>query len=465
MSRAASKFENDLSEGSVAKKLLVFAIPFIISNFVQSLYSVADMAIVGNFSGTISMSGVNIGSQVTMLVTNLVIGLSVGGTVLIGQYLGSGQRKELKETIGTLFSTLILCAVVMSTLMILLRDPILTLIQTPAESFPEARSYLFITALGTIFIFGYNAFSAVMRGMGDSVRPLVFVSIACFTNILLDLLFVAVFDWKATGAAIATVISQACSMLCCIVYQVKNDFIFDFKLKSFAISRERLKMLLKIGVPTAVQNIITGLSFLFMTTLVNTMGYVASAAVGAVGKLNGFAIMPAIAISSSVSAMSAQNIGAGQTKRAVRTMCIGILLAFSMSSVIFALVQLFPAQILRLFSDDGELLSAGCEYMRSFSFDYLVAPIMFSINGLFIGAGHTTFSLINNVTSAVLMRIPVAFVFGFLLHWGLTGVGLAAPCASFFSLIVAVIFFFSGRWKKLTILKKTAETGEENRAE
>ena len=207
MSKEATKFEKNLSQGNVAKQLLLFAIPFIISNFIQSLYSVADMAIVGHFSGTVSMSGVNIGSQVTMLMTNLVVGLSVGGTVLIGQYVGSGQRNKLKNTIGTLFTTLFFCAIVITAIMVFLKDPILVLIQTPSESFSEASSYLLITALGTIFIFGYNAFSAVMRGMGDSVRPLVFVAIAAGTNILLDLVLVAGFKMAATGAAIATVVS------------------------------------------------------------------------------------------------------------------------------------------------------------------------------------------------------------------------------------------------------------------
>jgi len=451
---AKPKFEKNLAQGSVAKQLLLFAIPFIISNFIQSLYSVADMAIVGHFSGTVSMSGVNIGTQVTMLMTNLVIGLSVGGTVLIGQYMGSGQRDKLKHTIGTLFTTLIICALVITAIMVFLKDPILRLIQTPKESFEEASSYLLITALGTIFIFGYNAFSAVMRGMGDSVRPLMFVAVAAVTNILLDLILVAGLNMAATGAAIATVISQAVSMILCIVYQVKNDFVFDFKLSSFRIDGNELKMLLKLGIPSAIQNIVAGLSFMFMTTMVNTLGYVASAAVGAVGKLNSFAIMPAIAISSSVSAMSAQNFGAGEIKRAVKTMRIGILLAGSMSLVVFILVQLFPTQSLMLFSDDESLLVAGREYLRSFSFDYLVAPIMFSLNGLFIGAGHTTFSLINSVCSSVLFRMPAAYLFGFVLDMELAGIGLGAPCASLFSLIVGFIYFISGKWKKMNIVKR-----------
>lgn len=451
---SGAKFEKNLNEGSVAKKLLAFAAPFILSNLIQSLYNVADMIIVGQFCGTVSMSGVNIGGQVTFLLTTFVIGLCVGGTVLIGQYLGSGARRELKETVGTLFTVLALAAVVLTVVAVVMRTPMLRLIQTPPESFNEARDYLLITSLGLIFIFGYNAFSAVMRGMGDSVRPLWFVSIACATNIVLDLLLVGGFNMGARGAAIATVFSQAVSMILCIIYFKRNDFVFDFKLSSFGLNRERLKMLLKIGIPSSVQNVITNVSFLFLTTMVNTLGYTASAAVGAVGKLNSFAILPAIAISSSISAMSAQNIGAGDYGRAVKTFRIGLGLSFSITLVMFALVQLFPAQILVLFDDDPEMIAEGVKYVRSFSFDYIFAPLMFSFNGLFIGSGHTTFSLINNSMSAVLMRVPAAYIFGIVLDWGLAGVGLGAPFASVAALAVCVIYFFSGKWKKPVILNR-----------
>ena len=189
-----SQFQRNLSEGNVAKQLIFFAVPFILSNLIQSLYNVADMIIVGQFSGTVSMSGVNIGGQITFIITNLVIGLAAGATVLIAQYLGAGQQKELEETIGTLFTVLILAAVLFSALMIVLRVPILRLIQTPAESFDEANRYLTITMAGTIFIFGYNALSAVMRGMGDSKRPLYFVGVACAVNVGLDLLMVK--QWR-----------------------------------------------------------------------------------------------------------------------------------------------------------------------------------------------------------------------------------------------------------------------------
>lgn len=446
-----AKFENNLTEGSVTKQLIRFSLPFIISNIIQSFYSVADMIIVGQFSDKNNMSGVNIGGQVTFLVTNGVIGLCVGATVLIGQYLGSGKKKELKETISTLFSTLLVLSAIITVVMLFFNEPLLRLINTPAESFDQAKSYFSITMLGTLFIFGYNALNAVMRGMGDSKNPLIFVTIACAVNIILDFLFVAILNMGATGAAIATVFSQGISMILCIAYLKRKSFIFDFSLTSFGFHIERLLMLFKIGVPTLLNNITVSISFLFLTGFVNNLGVTASAAVGAVGKFNAFSILPAIAISSAISAMSAQNIGAGKTDRAKKTMKVGLVIAISISYSIFIFTQLFPNLILRAFNPDVEFIEAGVAYIRVFSFDYLTVPLLFCLNGLFIGSGHTTFSLFNGIISSLLIRIPAAYIFGDVLGMGLRGFGLGAPFASFIALIIAFVFYKSGHWEKHVI--------------
>lgn len=463
------KFERNLSKGSVARQLITFSLPFLISNIIQSLYGVCDMIIVGRFTGTASMSAVNIAGQVTFILTNMVFGLCVGATVLIGQYLGANAKEEMKQTIGTLYTTLLFCSVLITIIMLIFCVPVLHLINTPAEAFDEARRYLNVTMLGTIFIFGYNACSAIMRGLGDSRRPLVFVSIACVINIFFDLLLVAVFDMGAYGAAIATVFSQGVSLILCIIYLKRNNFIFDFKIKSFKIHRKRLQMLLKVGIPTCVQNVVVGLSFLFLTAMVNTLGVTSSAAVGAVGKFNGFAIMPAVAMSSSISAMSAHNIGADEQKRAVKTLRIGVVIALSISIVLFALIRLFPDAILRIFADDDAMVANGLQYIYTFSYDYLIVPLLFCLNGLFIGSGHTTFSLINSLMSSVLIRVPAAYFFGFYLNMGLKGVGLGSPIASALSLIVSLCFFFSGKWKHSIVIKglneeRLATAAEEDRS-
>jgi len=375
--------------------------------------------------------------------------------VLIGQYLGADDRKSLKDTIGTLLTLLLVSSVAVTAVMVCLRVPILNLIQTPAPSFGEAKSYLTVTALGTVFIFMYNALSAILRGMGDSKRPLYFVCIAAVVNVVLDLILVGLFDMAAFGAGLATIASQAVSVVLCIVYLRKRKFIFDFNLRSFGFNKDKTKLLVRIGLPMSAQNVCTSISFLFLTTIVNMLDptATASAAVGAVGKLNGFGVLPAFAMSNAISAMSAQNFGAGEQERAVKTMKIGTAISFGISFAVFMLVRFFPAPLLRLFANDAELIDAGVLYIRSFSFDYLFVPLMSGLNGLFIGSGHTTFSLINGMTSAILVRIPTCYLFGIVLDMGLPGVGLGAPCASFVAFAIGLIYYLSGKWKTNKIIR------------
>ena len=444
-----NQLEKNLYEGSVLKKLVLFALPFLVSNIVQSLYNIADMLIVGNFCGPESMSGVNIGGQVTFILTHIVAGLCMGATVLIGQYIGSGDNNALRRVTATIITLLTWLAPVVTVTVLVFRRPLLELIRTPAESFSESEIYLIVTVTGIIFIFGYNAFSAILRGMGDSKHPFYFVLVACVTNILLDFLFVAAFGWGAFGAAFATVISQALSMILCIVFMVRNGFSFDFKLKSFRIFKDQLAMVFKIGLPTCIQNGVTSISFLFITAVVNIVGGVnASAAAGAWSKVNSFAIMPAFAISASISAMSAQNIGAGRLDRAVHTCRIGTTFAVAAMFLFFGVIRLYPSQILSFFGDDPQMLAEGLVYIRSFSYDFLLIPFIFCLNGLFIGGGHTMFTLINSVLSSVLLRAPVCYFFGVTLNWGMRGVGMGAPMASAASLLMIIGFLISGRWKQ-----------------
>lgn len=442
--------ENNLTEGSVLKKLIVFALPFLLANVVQSLYNVADMLIVGQFATADSMSGVNIGGQITFVLTNIVVGLCVGATVLIGQYVGRGDEKALKRVTSTIMCVLLISSLAITALALIFRHGLLALIQTPADSYAESLSYLTVTVLGSVFIFGYNALSAIMRGMGDSKRPFYFVSAACVTNIALDLLFVAVFEWGAFGAALATVISQAMSMFLCIGYMIRSGFHFDFHYKSFRIYKDQLTLIMKIGLPTCAQNAIVSVSFLFITAVVNAMSggsSIPSAAVGAVGKFDSFAFMPVVAISSSIATMSAQSIGAGRLERAVKACKIGIYFCTPLMFAFFAVTMLFPESILRMFSSNGELIEAGVTYLRAFAYDFLVIPFIFCINGLLIGGGHTLFTLLISVMSSVLLRVPVCYFLGITLDMGLYGVGLGVPAASVGSLVAIIWFMMSGKWK------------------
>lgn len=453
--------QNNLSQGNVVKQLILFALPFIISNLIQSFYNVADMIVVGWFSGPVSMSGVNIGGQVTFLMTNLAVGINTGATVLIAQAVGANKTKQLQKIIGTLFTSLFIFAIIMSMLMLVFHTEILRLIRTPEESFKDASHFLNITALGTIFIFGYNALSAVMRGMGDSKNPLYFIAISCFTNIALDFLLVGALHMGAVGAGTATVISQGLSMLLCIIYLIRKKFVFNFHIRSFGIDINQLRAILKLGIPISIQNIIANISFLFITALVNSYGVTVSAAVGAVGKYNSFAILPVIAMNAAISSMCAQNLGAGLEDRAKKTCFVGLIISMVMSYSIFILTLLFPEQILGVFSNDKELIHVGVIYLRAFSIDYCLVPFYFSLNGLFIGAGHSTFSLFTNIMAAIVVRMPVAYFLSHNMGLGLFGVGLAVPAATLSAALLNVWFLLSGRWKTKTIHFKEQPEGRD----
>ena len=441
-----ASLHRDFTRGNILGHLIRFGAPFLLSNFLQALYNVTDMAVVGNFATKEALAGVTNGGQITNVVVMVVAGLTVGGTILVGQYYGAKREKDVSETIGTLFSVLALAAVAFTLLVIALADPILRLIQTPETVMDEARAYLKICMLGNIFVFGYNAVSAVQRGLGDARRPLVFVAIAALINAALDVWLVKGLGMGAAGAAWATIIAQAVSVVMAVTYLSRSKFLFDFKWRSFAIHPEKIRQVFKIGLPSSAQSLVVSVSFLAMTTLSNGFGVSASAAGGVVGKLNSFAILPILAIQQSISAIAAQNIGAERHDRALEALKKGILFSLAVGAVVFTLVQLFPAQVISLLTDDAEVISEGVRYLRAFSFDYLLVPFVFSFGGLVIASGHTMFSLLLALLSSIILRIPAAWVLSRMI--GLAGVGLGAPIATLGSSFIGLWFVLSGRWRE-----------------
>ena len=446
----ADKFRQDLTSGSVSKQLMKFAIPFLLSNLLQAFYSVADMIIVGRLCGTHGITGVNIGSQINILVTGAALGLAVGGTVLIAQYGGAKKFDEQRKTIGTLFTLYMILAVIFTAVMLLLGTTLLDVLKTPQVAYTEAENYYNICMAGLIFMFAYNVISAILRGMGDSKRPLYFVLIATIVNIIGDIILVGPFKMGAAGAAYATIGAQALSVVLSLIYLAKNHFFAGYKKSDFKIDKEKAKMLLKIGLPSSVQQVVISFSFLTLTALVNSLpnADIASACQGIGGKVNSFAVLPALAMSSAVSSMAGQNIGAGETERAKKTMLTGMGIAFGITIFVFALVQLFPQQIISLFDTNEEVIAVGSDYMRFIALDYLFVPFVFCMNGLAIGAGYTNFALFNACFSSILVRVPFAYIMVNLTTLGFNGVGIATGLASIASMIVGAIYVASGKWKK-----------------
>jgi len=299
---------------------------------------------------------------------------------------------------------------------------------------------------GTVFIMGYNTISSILRGKGDSKTPLTMVAIAAATNVVLDLLLVGHFKMGAAGAAYATVAAQALSMFMSLIIMTKNSTFRDFKKEYIKFDKKIIKRLLTIGLPMSIQQTIVSFSFLFLTSITNTFGVVASAASGIAGKINGFAILPAAAMMMAISAMSGQNIGANEIKRAKHTMMTGIWLILPLIAVIFVVVFIFSESFIRVFTSDEAVIQAGIPFLRICSGEYLLLSIVFSQNGLLVGAGRTNLTLINSVASSIIIRIPMAILFSRFM--GFNGIALAITLSPLLSLVLGGFFIHSGHWQK-----------------
>ncbi len=445
-----ARIENNLSEGSVVRQLIVFSIPFVLSSIVQNLYGLVDMIVIGRFAGAASLSGVNTSSAYISAITNVAIGFCNGGTVVIGQYLGLGDRERLKNVIGTLCSFIVLLALALTAVSLALTGGILGLMQTPPEALSEARAYYIVSVIGFVFIFGYNLLSAILRGVGDSRRPFVFVCIACVINIVLDLVLIGPLGMGALGAALATVIAQGVSMLLCIAYLRKNDFVFDFSPSSLRIKKDSLRLLLRVGIPTTIQSSVNVFAFTVLTAITNTLGVMASAALAGAQKITLFAILPSVGFGNAISAMCAQNFGADRQDRAIHTMRVGFLLTMAVNVVLFAVIELLPEPFMRLFGSDAEMIGLGVVYLRICSLDYLFVPFHGSLTGYLIGSGHTTLPAGISLCSSFIFRLPAAYLIGIVMGYGIAGVAWATPIASFSVGLFSLLYYISGRCKKVT---------------
>ena len=442
---------NRLTEGGITSTLIRFAMPYLAASLLQALYGAVDLLIIGWFCNSAAVSAVSTGTQISQIVLSLVSGLTMGGTILIAQYVGANKVQEAVDTISTMLTLFGVISLIMTVVMLLAASPLLSLLQTPKEAFGYALDYVLVSSAGTIFVIGYNAISAMLRGLGDSKHPLVFVAIACVCNIVLDLIAVGVMGMGPGGAALATIISQSLSLIIAVVYLMRHDFIFDFKPKSFHIHKARALQLVKLGIPVSLQDTTVHISFMFIAAIVNAMGVTASAAVGICGRFDAFAMLPPMAFSGAISALAAQNIGAGQPERAKKTLHRSILLSFVCSLVFFAWAQLAPGSIMNLFQFDPDVTAAGIQYLRTFSIDFLMVSFVFCYNGFFNGCGCTRYTMINGILSTLAIRVPLAFLFSNWMPDSLYGIGLAAPIASVIGLILHMIMMRTPIWRRAGI--------------
>ena len=430
----------DLTKGSVARTLVRFTLPFLLSNVLHTLYSIVDMYIVGQYADATQISAVSIGAVVMMMVNGLIMGLGTGSTVLVGQTIGSRQEKEEKETISTVFTVFPLFAVIMLVLCQFLVPVLLRFLNTPPEAWDGAEAYLRICFIGLIFTGFFFAIASVLRAMGDSKGPMIFIAISCICNILGDILCVGVLHMGAAGAALATSVSQGLSVVIGYFYLRRRNFPFDFRLKSFRIYGSRLRMLLRIGVPTALQETMTSVSFLVLESIINKMGYIATAAVGICDRVFSVAAIPASAFTAAISAMVAQNTGAGEYRRSRECLRVGLLIALIVAILMFGALALFPSAIIGSFTKDASVVSAGVDYMTFFKFDCLLVTLAFCVNGYINGTGHTRYTMIVNLIAAFVVRLPLVWYISQLPDATLYHISFGMPSASLVQFLVGIAF-------------------------
>ena len=439
--------KGDLTEGSVGKKLILFAIPLAIASLVQALYNLADMAIVGHFIGSAGMSAVTMGGLVVGVVLSVCMGLSNGMSIFISQLFGGGKKDQIQRVIGTILTGFAVLALILTGLLIGLGRIILVALKTPAESLEYAVTYLFIYVAGTIFVYLYNVMAAALRAVGKSTPAMVAVVVTAILNIGLDFLFVGPLAMGVGGAALATIISQFCSVLI-IAYYLKKDGLFNFRLKLFAVDWKILRTVLKIGVPQAFQFGITSLSFLFISGFVNQYGVLASAASGATSKLWQFEIIPSQAVQMAMMTLTAQNIACGKLDRIRKGLFISMAIAFICSALFWLAGQLFPEGILSVFTTEEGVISVGTSYMQIFLISGVIESIMFCFYGVISGSGHTFFTFLCAIISAIVVRISLVWVFDTFTTLGFNGIAWAYVCAPAASGLAALIYILSGKWKK-----------------
>ena len=432
--------EKNLTTGSVFKAILTFALPYLLSYFLQTLYGMADLFIIGQFEGTASITAVSIGSQIMHMITVMLVGLAMGVTVLIARYLGEKQPKYIGPVIGGAAIVFTIISVVLFAVMVGLARPISVLMQAPTEAVDLTTSYVRICGGGILFIVAYNMLAAIFRGLGDSKSPLLFVLVACIFNIVGDLVLVAGFHLDAAGAAIATVFAQAVSVVCAIVILLKKDLPFKIQKSDLCLNSQCGKFL-SIGLPLALQEFLTQLSFLALCAFVNRLGLSASSGYGVACKIVNFAMLVPSSLMQSMASFVSQNIGAGNRQRAKKSMFTGIGIGLVIGSFVFALVMLKGDLLSSAFTTDAEVIANAYAYLKGFAPETLVTAVLFSMVGYFNGNNKTVWVMIQGLVQTLLVRLPMAYFMSIQPNASLTNIGLAAPTSTAVGIVLNVCFF------------------------
>ena len=450
MSKQTSNMVTDLTNGSVTKLLLKFAFPLFVSNALQAVYNIVDMIVVGQYIGGEGMSAVSIGGDVLHLLTFVAMGFSSAGQVIISQDVGAKRMDSVRKTIGTMFTFLLGISVVIAVGCYFIRDLMLELLNTPAESYAFTMDYTVTCIFGLFFIYGYNIVSAILRGMGDSRRPFVFIAIAAVVNIVLDLVFVAGLKMEVFGAALATVISQGLSFIIALTYLYikKESFGFDFKPTSFRIDSQAFRKLVALGVPMAIQSAAINFSKIVLTSWINLYGVVFSALSGLYNKINMMIGIVSQSFTTAGSTMVGQSLGAKKYERVPKVMKVVLYCSVIISTALAVALFLFSEPIFRMFTSDEEVLAVA---------SIVVLPAILNIYGsatrsvsfsLMNGSGNAKLNFAVAIIDGLISRIGISALLGFAVGMGCKGFWYGDALAGYMPIVIGLIFFWSGRWKK-----------------
>ncbi len=439
--------ERDLTKGSVFQNIVVFSLPYLLSYFLQTLYGMADLFIIGQFNGVDSITAVSVGSQVMHMLTVMIVGLAMGATVTIGKAVGAKQSEKASVAVGNTITLFIGVSVAATVLLLAFVKVIVAAISTPAEAVSGTTMYLVICFIGIPFITAYNIISSIFRGLGDSKSPMYFIAVACVVNILLDYLFIGAFHLGAMGAALGTTLAQTVSVIVALTVIVKKKTGISLRKGDFKPQSETIGQILKIGIPVAVQDGFIQIAFMVITVIANQRGLNDAAAVGIVEKIIGVVFLVPSTLLSTVSALSAQNIGAGKHERAEATLRYAMIMAVAFGLVVSIIVQFTGSSIVGMFTEDMQVILFGNQYLKSYIWDCMFAGIHFSFSGYFCAYGLSGISFLHNALAIVLVRVPGAFLASKYFADTLYPMGMAAPAGSLLSVIVCAIAFI---WIKKT---------------
>ena len=442
--------ERNLTSGSVLKNIAYFSLPYLLSYFLQTLYGMADLFIIGQFEGVACTTAVSIGSQVIHMITVMIVGLAMGSTVTIAQAIGARDKKSASRTIGNTVTLFMAVAVGLMVLLLLLVHPIVSVMSTPSEAVNGTVAYLTVCFIGIPCITAYNIISSIFRGLGDSKSPMYFIAIACVVNIGLDYLFMGYFHLGPVGAALGTTLSQLVSVIIALIVILKKDTGISLSQKDFRPDHASMQKILTIGIPVALQDGFIQIAFIVITIIANGRGLDTAAAVGIVEKIISFLFLVPSSMLSTVSALCAQNIGAKKHDRASKTLRYGIMIAVGFGIIVSIVIQFIAEPVISLFTTDATVIVLGRQYIRGYIFDCIFAGIHFCFSGYFCAYGKSGFSFLHNIVSILFVRIPGVYLTSLWFPATLFPMGIATACGSLLSVIICLVVF---RWMKQHVIR------------